>query len=67
MLHAMTATAGMKFSGMNAWIAWHRSSKASPWSSGVIIEQERESLMRALVKPDGLSSHRTGESSSLRI
>ena len=49
MLHAMTATVGMKFSGMNAWIAWQR-------SSGVIIEQEGESLMRVLVKPDGLSS-----------
>ena len=66
MLHAMTPTAGMNFSGMNPWIAWQRSSKASPRSSGVVIEQERESLMRALVKPYGLSSHRMGESSSVR-
>ena len=66
MLHAMTATAGMNFSGKNAWIAWQRSSKTSPRSSGVVIEQERESLMRALVKPDGLSSHRMGESSLVR-
>ena len=51
MLHAMTATAGMEFSGMNTWIDWQR-----------VIEQERESLMRALVKPDGFSSHRMGES-----